>query len=128
MQCYVNHRIRKNSTISFSAIFYENNCGLFLPSQSQDSKSETSLDIAHHNTCNLPGRASHYIVICRNVKQWRMSIDYVAVDDEVVSNVTATPKSAKSKKLTVLTEVCKWYLKLCHVNLSDTEFYSALRS
>ena len=47
---------------------------------------------------NLPGRASHYIVICRNVKQWRMSIDYVAVDEEVVNDVAATPKSAKSEK------------------------------
>ena len=52
----------------------------------------------------------------------------MAVDDEIVSDVTATPKSAKSKKLTVLTEACTWYLKLCHVNLSDAEFHSVLSS
>ena len=70
---------------------------LLLFVQSQDSKSESSLDITQHSTTSVPGKPSYYVVVSRNVKQWRMSIDYVAVDEEVVSDVAATPKSAKSK-------------------------------
>ncbi len=63
----------------------------------QESKSETSLDMAQISHSHWPGRPSRFILIGRNVKQWRMSIDYIDVDEEVVSDVTPQPKSAKSK-------------------------------
>ncbi len=66
-------------------------------SQAQDAKAESSLDIAAHATPAAPGRAAYYVVVSRNVKQWRVSIDYADADEETPSDVTLTPKSAQSE-------------------------------
>ena len=53
-----------------------------------------------------------------------MSIDYVAVDDEVVSDVTLTAKSPKSKKRIILSEGCTWHCKLCDVLMLNLFIHS----
>ncbi len=88
----------------------------------QESKSETSLDMAQISHSHWPGRPSRFILIGRNVKQWRMSIDYIDVDEEVVSDVTPQPKSAKSKTMykTSLSDTCTLFICALEKSLINT--------
>ena len=61
--------------------------------QSQDCKSESSLDLSQYNCLGVPGRTTRFIVVGRNVLQWQMSIDYPYHGDPVTSPDLTHPKS-----------------------------------
>ena len=66
--------------------------------QSHESKSESSLDLAPcTSSSRVPGKAMHFVIVGRNVRQWRAAIEYssvVPMDDGMTTPDSLThPKS-----------------------------------
>ena len=71
--------------------FWLSRLGLPVVFQSGENSLELTPPLQH------PGRNSNYIVVGRNVPQWRASIDYFDATDEIVDQPALTnPKSRLS--------------------------------
>ena len=63
----------------------------FFTLKTKEDKGESSLDLAPcAATCHIPGKVSEYILVGRNLQQWRDSLEYVSLFGEEVEPVVTS--------------------------------------